>query len=283
MNEIVIYQENDNSIHIDVRVEDETVWLNKEQISILFKRDRSVISRHISNIFKEGELQKEQVCAFFAQTTKHGAIKGKTQTKNVEYYNLDVIISVGYRVKSQRGTQFRIWANKILKDYLLKGYSLNNRMNRIEDNVHSLIKQVNKIDLQIQANLPQNQGIFFNGQIFDAYTIIADIIRSAKKEIILIDNYIDDTVLKQLTKRNKNTKAIIYTKNINNILKQDLENHNKQYPKIELKRLNTAHDRFLIIDKTLVYHFGASLKDAGKKWFAFSKLEMEAMDILEQL
>ena len=283
MNEIVIYQENDNSIHIDVRVEDETVWLNKEQISILFKRDRSVISRHISNIFKEGELQKEQVCAFFAQTTKHGAIKGKTQTKNVEYYNLDVIISVGYRVKSQRGTQFRIWANKILKDYLLKGYSLNNRMNRIEDNVHSLIKQVNKIDLQIQANLPQNQGIFFNGQIFDAYTIIADIIRSAKKEIILIDNYIDDTVLKQLTKRNENTKAIIYTKNINNILKQDLENHNKQYPKIELKRLNTAHDRFLIIDKTLVYHFGASLKDAGKKWFAFSKLEMEAMDILEQL
>ena len=141
-NEIVIYQPEEVSIRIDVRIEDETVWLNKEQIALLFGRDRSVISRHINNIFKEGELKKEEVCAFFAHTTQHGAIKGKSQTKQIEYYNLDVIISVGYRVKSKQGTQFRIWANKILKDYLLKGYTLNNRMNRIENNVHKLFQKV---------------------------------------------------------------------------------------------------------------------------------------------
>ncbi len=162
-NEIVIYQPEEISVRIDVRIEDETVWLNKEQLSLLFGRDRSVISRHISNIFREGELQKEMVCAFFAQTTQHGAVKGKKQTKFVEYYNLDVIISVGYRVKSKQGTQFRIWANKVLRDYLLKGYALNNRMNRIEDNVEELNRKVNEIDLQLKTNLPPNQGIFYDG------------------------------------------------------------------------------------------------------------------------
>ncbi len=159
-NEIILYQNEALAERVEVKIENETVWLNKEQMSTLFGRDRTVIGRHINNIFKEGELEQEVVCAFFALTTQHGAILGKTQTKNIEYYNLDVIISVGYRVKSKQGTQFRIWANKILKDYLLKGYSLNNRMNRIEDNVSSLIKKVEGIDLQIQANLPPNQGVF---------------------------------------------------------------------------------------------------------------------------
>jgi len=193
-NEIVIYQSKELAQHIEVRINEETVWLNKEQISSLFGRDRSVISRHINNIFKEGEIQREEICALFAHTTQHGAIKGKTQVKNIEYYNLDVIISVGYRVKSKQGTQFRIWANKILKDYLLKGYALNQRMNRIEDNFQKLTQKVEGIDLQIQANLPPNQGVFFNGQVFDAYTFVSDLIRSAKKSIILIDNYIDDTI-----------------------------------------------------------------------------------------
>jgi len=282
-NEIILYQAKELAQHIEVRVDDETVWLNKEQIAALFGRDRSVISRHINNIFKEGELQREEVCAFFAHTTQHGAVKGKTQIKNVEYYNLDVIISVGYRVKSKQGTQFRIWANKILKDYLLKGYALNNRMNRIEDNLQNLTEKVKGIDLQINANLPPNQNIFYDGQIFDAYTLIADIVRSAQKEIILIDNYIDDTVFKQLTKRNKAVKAIIYTKPLNKIVKQDLQKHNEQYPEIEIRKLTTAHDRFMIIDKKTVYHFGASLKDAGKKWFVFSKLQMDADGILEKL
>jgi len=282
-NEIIVYQAKELAQHIEVRVDDETVWLNKEQISALFGRDRSVISRHINNIFKEGELQKKEVCAFFAHTTQHGAIKGKKQIKNVEYYNLDVIISVGYRVKSKQGTQFRIWANKILKDYLLKGYALNNRINRIEDNLQNLTEKVKGIDLQINASLPPNQNIFYDGQIFDAYTLIADIIRTAKKSIILIDNYIDDTVFMQLTKRDKGVEAVIYTKALSKITKQDLQKHNAQYPKIEVKKLTTAHDRFMIIDRKTVYHFGASLKDAGKKWFAFSKLQMDAMDILEKL
>ncbi len=171
-NEIILYKSEELTQHIEVKIDEETVWLNKEQISSLFGRDRSVISRHINNVFKEGELKRDKVCAYFAQTTQHGAIKGKTQVKNVEYYNLDVIISVGYRVKSKQGTQFRIWANKILKDYLLKGYALNQRMNRIEDNFHKLTEKVEGIDLQIQANLPPNQGVFYDGQIFDAYKII---------------------------------------------------------------------------------------------------------------
>ncbi len=244
-NEIVIYQPNELTARVEVRIEEETVWLNKEQMSLLFGRDRTVISRHINNIFKEGELQKEEVCAFFALTTQHGATKGKTQTKQVEYYNLDVIISVGYRVKSQQGTQFRIWANKILKDYLLRGYSLSNRINRIEENVFKLTDKIENIELQVNSNLlPHKQGIFFDGQIFDAYNLIADIIRSAKFSIILIDNYVDDSVLMLFTKRKTKVSVTIYTKSISKILKQDLQKYNAQYQPIEIKQLKTAHDRF---------------------------------------
>ncbi len=209
-NEIIIYQPNELSSHIEVRVDEDTVWLNKDQISVLFGRDRTVIGRHINNIFKEGELDSEVVCAFFALTTQHGAIKGKTQNLNVEYYNLDVIISVGYRVKSKQGTQFRIWANKVLKDYLLRGYALNSRMNRIEEHVDSLSKKVEGIDLQIKASLPPNQGLFFDGQIFDAYSFVADLIKSAKQRIVLIDNYVDESVLTMLSKRKKNVSATVF-------------------------------------------------------------------------
>ena len=282
-NEIVIYQTKELAQHIEVRIDEDTVWLNKEQISSLFGRDRSVISRHINNIFKEGELQRKEVCAFFAHTTQHGAMKGKTQVKNVEHYNLDVIISVGYRVKSKQGTQFRIWANKILKDYLLKGYALNQRMNRIEDNIQKLTEKVEGIDLQIQANLPPNQGIFFNGQVFDAYKFVSDLIRSAKHSIILIDNYIDDTVLTHFTKRKKGVKAVIFTKTISKQLKLDVKKHNAQYEPITIKIFKEAHDRFLIIDKNEIYHFGASLKDLGKKWFAFSKMDVSSVRILDKL
>jgi hypothetical protein len=282
-NEIVIYQTEKLTQHIEVRIEAETVWLNKEQIASLFGRDRSVISRHINNIFKEGELQREKVCAFFAHTTQHGAVKGKTQIKNVEYYNLDVIISVGYRVKSQQGTQFRIWANKILKDYLLKGYALNNRINRIEDNIQKLTEKVEGIDLQIQANLPPNQGIFFNGQVFDAYKFVSDLIRSAKKSVILIDNYIDDTVLMHFTKRKKGVSFTVFTKKISKQLKLDIKKHNAQYEPVIVKVFKEAHDRFLIIDEKEVYHFGASLKDLGKKWFAFSKMQASSVTILNAI
>ncbi len=275
-NEIIFYQEKGFPAHIEVRVDEETVWLNRQQIAVLFDRDVKTIGKHIANVLME-ELKDFSVVAKFATTASDGKVY------QVEYYNLDMIISIGYRVKSQRGIKFRIWANKILKDYLLKGYSLNNRMNRIEDNLIKLTEKVEGIDLQINANLPPNQNIFFNGQVFDAYTLIADIIRSAKKSVLLIDNYIDDTVFKQLAKRNKNVSATVFTKTMDKIAKQDLQKHNAQYPKIEIKKLTTAHDRFLIIDSKTVYHFGASLKDAGKKWFACSKLNINANDILEKL
>jgi hypothetical protein len=282
-NEVIIYETEETSIRLEVRIEDETVWLNIEQISTLFGRDRTVINRHVNNIFREGELQKEVVCAFFAQTTQHGAVKGKVQTKNVEYFNLDVIISVGYRVKSKQGTQFRIWANKVLKDYLLKGYAISQRVDRIENDVHSMKNELGEIKLQLKTSLTPERGIFFDGQEFDAYAFVSDIIKSAKKSIILIDNYIDESVLLLLSKRKKDVSATIYTKTISKQLELDIKKHNQQYSAIEVKQFSKSHDRFLIIDNETVYHIGASLKDLGKNWVAFSKMEMKSLGILNKL
>jgi len=279
-NEIVIYQSKDLSQRIEVRVEEDTVWLNRHQIAVLFGRDVKTIGKHINNVFSEGELNKSSTVAKFATVQNEG---GRFIERQIEYYNLDVIISVGYRVKSRQGTQFRIWANKVLKDYLLKGYALNNRMNRIEDNVQKLTEKVEHIDLQIQANLPPNQGIFFNGQVFDAYNFVSGLIRRAKKSIILIDNYIDDTVLTLFTKRADNVKVTFFTKKISKQLALDLKKYNEQYPEIEIKEFNKAHDRFLIIDKKELYHFGASLKDLGKKWFAFSKMDISFIKIPDEI
>ncbi|TVR84528.1 MAG: DNA-binding protein [Saprospirales bacterium] len=281
-NEIILYQTNELPSRIEVKIEDETVWLSQDQMATLFGRNRVAITQHIGNIFKEGELDEEVVCKDFLLTTQHGAIKGKSQTRKIKIYNLDVIISVGYRVKSKQGTQFRIWANKILKDYLLKGYAVNKRIDRIEDNVHALIGRVNEIDLQIKTNLPPKQGIFFDGQVFDAYAFVADLFKQAKQSIITIDNYIDESVLVMLSKRSKNVSATIYTQ-LTKQLDLDIKKHNQQYDKIVLKPLSKSHDRFIIIDEKEVYHFGASLKDLGKKWFAFSKMEMDAKIILLQL
>jgi len=180
-NEIIIYQPEETSVRIDVKIDNETVWLNRHQIATLFGRDVKTIGKHINNVFLENELEKTSTVAKFATVQNEG---GRKVERQIEYYNLDVIISVGYRVKSKQGTQFRIWANKVLKDYLLKGYALNNRMNRIEDNVHMLKQKVNEIDLQLKTNLPPNQDVFFNGQIFDAYTFVSDLIRSAKKSMV---------------------------------------------------------------------------------------------------
>jgi len=282
-NEIIVYQAKDLPSHIEVLVENETVWLSKEQMATLFGRDRTVISRHISNIFKEGELLKEVVCAFFARTTHHGAIKGKTQTSNVEFFNLDVIISVGYRVKSRQGTQFRIWANKVLKDYLLKGYALNSRMNRIEDNVQALSEKVNEIDIQINAALPPKQGIFFNGEVFDAWQFVSDLVRSAKESIVLIDNYLDDSVLALFAKRDKGVSVVILTKKATRQMELDVKKFNEQYPPVSLKEFSDSHDRFLIIDQQTIYHIGASLKDLGKKWFAFSKMDIASGQVLSKV
>jgi hypothetical protein len=269
-NEIILYSPDELAEHIEVRIDEETVWLNRQQISNLFNRDVKTIGKHINNVFSEGELDEKATVAKFATVQNEG---DRTVERRVEYYNLDVIISVGYRVKSKQGTQFRIWANRILKDYLLKGYSLNNRMNRIEDNIQALNEKVDRIDLQINTSLPPVQGVFFNGQIFDSYNFVADLVRSAKRSIELIDNYIDDSVLVLLEKRNSGVTACIFTQNIGKQLKLDIEKHNAQYPAIEVKHFKDAHDRFLIIDNSKVYHIGASIKDLGKKLFAFSLIE----------
>ncbi len=274
-NEIIIYQPDDITVRIDVRIEDETVWLNRYQIAILFGRDVKTIGKHINNVFLEGELQKNSTVAKFATVQNEG---GRLVERQVEYYNLDLIISVGYRVKSKQGTQFRIWANKVLKDYLLKGYTVNNRINRIEDNVEQLAKKVNEIDLQLKTSLPPNQGLFYDGQIFDAYVFINKLFRNAKKNVTLIDNYIDETVLTLFSKYPKLNFTVI-TGKISKQLQLDIDKYNKQYNNLNIETSKKYHDRFLIIDKQ-TYHIGASLKDLGKKIFAFSRLEI---NILERL
>lgn len=278
--EIIIYQADETSTRLEVRLEEETVWLNRQQVSTLFERDVKTIGKHINNIFEEGELDKSSTVANFATVQNEG---GRKVERHIEYYNLDVIISIGYRVKSKRGTQFRIWANKVLKDYLLKGYAVNQRFERLENDVHNIKSKLGEIDFQIKTSLPPKEGIYFDGQIFDAYVFANDLIRNAKKTIILIDNYIDDSVLLMLSKRNKTVKTIIYTSNLTKEIRLDLKKCNSQYPDIEIRMFNKSHDRFLIIDNKDVYHIGASLKDLGKKWFAFSKINFEVQDILKRL
>jgi len=211
-------------------------------------------------------------------------VEGKRKvTRKVDFYNLDVIISVGYRVRSKQGTQFRIWATTVLREYLLKGYAINQRVDRIENNLENLSNEVNKISLQLKTHELPTQGIFFDGQLFDAYVFVNDLIKRANKSIILIDNYVDESTLLMLSKRNPKCIATIYTQKITAQLQLDLAKYNAQYPGIEIKTLKTAHDRFLILDSKEVYHIGASLKDLGKKWFAFSKLDAFLPTILDKL
>ena len=278
MSEIVIYQTNDKETQIEIQFEQDTFWLTQQQIADLFGTQRPAITKHIGNIFKSGELDEKVVSSILEHTTKHGAIKGKTQDVKVKHYNLDVVLSVGYRVNSIRATQFRIWANQVLKDYLLKGYAINNRMNRIEDKVDSLSNKINEFDLQINTHLIPTQGVFFDGQIFDAYELASKIIRTAKKSIVLIDNYIDESTLTHLSKKNKPVKVLLLTKTISKQLGLDVKKANQQYAGFEIKQFSKSHDRFLIIDNTEVYHLGASLKDLGKKWFAFSKLDKNSVE-----
>lgn len=274
--EIILYQP-DEEIKLDVRLENETVWLSIDEMSHLFGRDISVIGKHIRNIFKEGELIKDSVWAKFAYTASDG------KTYQVDYYNLDVIISVGYRVKSQRGTQFRQWANKVLKEYLLKGYSINQPINQLENKMDSrltahdrqLEELTNKVDFFVRTSLPPVEGIFFDGQIFDAYRFASDLIKSARQSLVLIDNYVDESVLLMLSKRQPRVTATIYTQRITPQFRLDLDRHNDQYPPVDVRTCKLSHDRFLIVDDA-VYHIGASLKDLGKKWFAFSKLNLPA-------
>jgi hypothetical protein len=274
--EIILYQP-DSEVRLEVRLENETVWLSIEEMSQLFGRDISVIGKHIRNVFKEGELLKEAVWAKFAYTASDG------KTYQVDYYNLDVIISVGYRVKSHRGTQFRQWANKVLKEYLLKGHVINYRLEQMDTRLQKHERQIeyltDKVDFFVRTSLPPVEGVFYDGQIFDAYKFATDLIRSAKKSILLIDNYVNESVLLMLSKRNAGVKADIYTQTVSRQLQLDLQKHSSQYPPISIHVYKKCHDRFLIIDGTDVWHIGASLKDLGKKMFAFSRLDIPATAI----
>ena len=259
--EIVMYQP-DETIRLEVRVEDETVWLNRQQIASLFDRDVKTIGKHINNALQE-ELDGESVVAKFATTAKDG------KTYQVEYYDLDMIMSIGYRVKSKRGIQFRKWANTVLKQYLLRGYAVNQRIEQLERRVF-ITEQ--KIDFFVRSSLPPVEGIFYDGQIFDAYAQIISLIKQAKHSITLIDNYINVDILTMLSNRSSGVTATIYTRQLNQQQQLDLQRHNQQYPPIDIHTTQRNHDRFLIIDD-VVYLFGASLKDAGKKLFAYIKMQ----------
>ena len=234
------------------------------------------------------ELADVATVAKFAIVQSEG---GRTVTRQIEYYNLDMILSVGYRVKSSRGIEFRRWSNHVLKNHLLKGYSINQRLKDLEEKVDArFVKHerqldylTDKVDFFVRTSLPPVEGIFYDGQIFDAYKFATDLIRTAKKSILLIDNYVDDSVLLMLGKRDKSVIATIYTHTISHQLKLDVEKHNSQYPPIEVKTYKQCHDRFLIIDETNVYHIGASLKDLRKKMFAFSQFYIPSKTITDLL
>lgn len=276
--ELIKYQpEEKPNITIQVRIEDESVWLTQMQMMELFSSSKQNISLHVNNVFKEKELVKEATVKEYLTVQIEGNRKVK---RKIFLYNLDVIISVGYRIKSKRGTQFRIWATGVLRNYLLKGYAFQQRIEKIEKQV---IKHDEQLEELIQTALPPKEGIFYDGQIFDAHQFVSSLIRSAKKSIVIIDNYVDENVLVLLSKRQNGVNAKIYTQKITRKLQLDIDKFNAQYDEVEISQFSKSHDRFLIIDDSEIYFIGASLKDLGKKWFAFAKLSIDIKYLLSQL
>ena len=280
--EIILYQP-DETVRIEVRLEDDTVWLTQAQMAELFQKDQSVIARHIGNVFREGELNESSNMQILHNTL--------SKYKPTKVYNLNVIISVGYRVKSKRGTQFRIWATSILKEFLLRGYAVSQQTRFLKEDIDNRFlkheKRIEaieeKIDFFVRTNQPPVEGIFYDGQIFDAYRFVNDLVRKAKSSIVLIDNYVDDTVLAMLDKRAAGVTATIYTQHVGQQLQLDIDRHNAQYSPIIMEHFNRAHDRFLLIDDE-VYHIGASLKDLGKKWFAFTLMrDLTAAELISRI
>ena len=270
--EIVMYQP-DETIRLEVRLEDDTVWLTQAQMAELFGTGRQAITKHLQNIYECEELQKEATSSILELVRQEGTRMVK---RKIEYYNLDAIISVGFRVNTKRGIEFRQWANGVLKQYLLRGYAVTQRMFDIEQKVVEQgmeIKELHKkVDFFVRTSLPPVEGIFYDGQIFDAYAQIVGLIKQAKRSITLIDNYIDETTLTMLSKRDAGVTAIIYTRPLSQQQQLDLQRHNQQYAPVTVNICQHNHDRFLIVDDE-VYVFGASLKDAGKKLFAYIKMQ----------
>ena len=284
MNKYEIVKFVDDEVKLDVNISplEKTIWINIEQISVLFERDRSVISKHIKNIFLEGELLEESVCAFFAHTANDGKIY------NVKYYNLDVVISVGYRVKSKRGVLFRQWASNIIQEYLIKGYAINEERAlvtnenyvRLINKVESLDERVNNIEKEYKPKEFKNSQLFFDGEIYDAYTLIQSLFESAHTEIIIIDNYIDRTILDRLVVKNSNVQVVIYTSINSRLLGRDIDAFNKQYGSLDVRYTTNVHDRYIIIDQRKLYHLGHSIKDLGKKIFSISESDNNLISVL---
>ena len=281
--EIVMYQP-DETIRLEVRMGEETVWLSQAQMAELFGTKRQAITKHLQNIYESDELKKKATSSILELVRREG---NRTVKRKVEFYNLDAIISVGFRVNTKRGIEFRQWANRILKDYMLRGYVVNSRIMALEQHVAEQDTQIkdlkSKVDFFVRSSLPPVEGIFFDGQIFDAYVQIVNLIKQAKHSVVLIDNYIDETTLTMLSKRDTNVSATIYTRQLSNQQQLDITRHNQQYQPITINICQRNHDRFLIIDD-VVYLFGASLKDAGKKLFAYIKMqETPAAELLNNI
>ena len=280
--EIVKYVSFNGETELEVVIENESVWLNQTQIAYLFGVKQPAISKHIKNIYNSSELQEDSTYSILEYVGNDGK-----QVYNQKYYNLDMIISVGYRVNSIQATQFRVWATKILRSYLLKGYAIKEKLENIEkklkDNTLKISDHEEKLEKLVANTLPPKQGIFFDGQVFEAYKLVSDVVRSAKKSIVLIDNYVDDTVLTLFSKRKKGVTLKILTKNPDKKKVLDVKKFNEQFPPAEIIKFDCSHDRFMIIDSKDLYHFGASLKDLGKKWFAFSKMDVEIADMIRKV
>ena len=272
---VVVYRSADNAVQLDVQLAEETVWLTQKQMAGLFDTTPQNITVHIRNIYKEEELEQESTCKDFLQVQTEG---GREIRRVAKFYNLDVIISVGYRVKSKRGTQFRQWATKLLNEYLRHGYAVSNRFERLEQRMTKAEKQ---IEYFVHSALPPREGIFVDGQIYDAFELIERLIKSAQKSILLIDNYVDESVLTMMSERQAGVHIDIYTKEISKALQLAEKHFNTQYGDLTLHTTLTYHDRFLIIDDETIYLIGASLKDAGKRLFAFTQMDASQIQAIK--
>ena len=275
--EVIVYQSADNAVRLDVRVSGETVWLTQQQMADLFGTQRQAITKHIKNIFESAELQPVATSSILEQVQKEG---NRVVTRQIAIYNLDVIISVGYRVNTIRGIQFRQWATKVLNQYIRQGYAVSNRFERLEQRMTNV---ENQIESFVHYALPPKEGIYADGQIFDAYEFVQKLIKSAKKSILLIDNYVDESVLTMLSEKERGVEVKVYTKEVTKALKLAGDKFNSQYGNLSLHQTNRVHDRFMIIDNQTIYLIGASLKDAGKRLFAFTKMSEEHIEELKKL
>jgi len=265
-NEIIVYQPEGGEFHIEVRVENETVWLTQAQMAELFSKSISVISRHIANVFAEHELEEKSNLHF---------LQIANSDKPVKLFSLDVIISVGYRVKSYQGTQFRRWANQVLKEHLLKGFSVNQRLvsheNRLENLDSRVIYLEKQVDFFVKANLPPSEGLLPAHSQWSGYEFAVQLVRSAKKELVIIDPFANDMVLSLMAKRAEGVNAVIYSARITHAMREEEARLNRQFPTVHLENMREVHDRFVIVDD-VVYHVGASFKDLGNQMTAFSVL-----------